>query len=63
MINYLSNFISSDTCGMLLIGLEEKEISTSLSQYDKTQVTHKAQHIVDILSALVVAIETGEKIT
>lgn len=53
VINYLSQFIASDTCGRLLLGLKDQEITSSFTIYEKKQVTVKACHIVDALNILV----------
>ena len=63
MIKYLSKYLGSDTCEMLIIGSEDSEVYASFSQYDKQHATLKARHIVEALRHLVIATENKQKTT
>ena len=63
IIKYLSKYLGSDTCEMLIIGSEDSEVYASFSQYDKQHATLKARHIVEALRHLVIATENKQKTT
>ena len=53
LINYLSQFIETDTCVKLLLGSDDPEILKTFSPFDIAHVTLKARHISDALTVMV----------
>ena len=53
LIHYLSQFITTDTCALLLLGSDDPEILKTFSQFDREHDTVKAWHISDALTVMV----------
>lgn len=63
LIQYLSKFISTNTCDKLLLGSEDSEIMKSFSPFDRRHVQLKARHISDALQVMVNSYENDTPMT
>ena len=53
MVSYLSKFLSTNTCHLLLLGSDDQEIVQSFTPFDKRHVALKARHIADALQIMI----------